>query len=501
MKNLLISIMLIQFAILTTHGQTRYGLGSGTAGVDYSYFGVGSGGVATNASVYNSFFGTYCGRHTTTGDGNTGIGNSALDENTEGRWNTALGYEALRENTTGDYNVAIGRWNLRDNATGNNNTSIGYISLIDNTTGFENTAVGWLTLTNNVYEYRNVAIGAWAGITGSNNTGIGELALGISGGGNSALGFHALAGYGSNNTGFGSETLYSFNYQGSYNYTCGLGAKSGKWDEGDHATSFTNSAAFGYYAKLTDSNQVRFGNSDVTSIGGQVSWSVLSDGRFKKNVKPSSIGLDFVRQLKPVSYVIDKNAYDKFLGIPDSIIAKSAQARKAPQRQMGFVAQEVDAVVKKHGYIFSGVDEPQNERDPYTIRYADFVMPLVKAVQELSALADARQKKIASLKEKISSYQAAKAEQDKRASGASLYQNNPNPFSISTEIKIALPETTSQASIVIYNLEGKQLKDLRVEDRGTTALKVSATDLKPGMYLYTLIADGKVVDTKRLIIR
>lgn len=43
MKNLLISIMLIQFVVLTAHGQTRYGLGSGSAGVDYSYFGVGSG--------------------------------------------------------------------------------------------------------------------------------------------------------------------------------------------------------------------------------------------------------------------------------------------------------------------------------------------------------------------------------------------------------------------------------------------------------------------------
>jgi trimeric autotransporter adhesin len=501
MRNLQISIILV-FAILTVHGQTRYGVGSGTAGVDYSYFGVSSGAACTNASQYNSFFGMNAGRHNTTGDGNTGIGWLALDNNTEGEWNSAVGSGALESNTFGDYNVAVGVESLSYNTTANNNTSIGYRTLFANATGYENTAIGYVALAYNTYEYRNVVIGAYGmeSAVGSLNTATGYRCLAYSDGiGNTGYGRGALfSRNGSLNVAFGSESLYAGE---SNDYTCGLGAKSGRWDEGDEAASLTNSAAFGYYAKLTGSNQVRFGNSAVTSIGGQVSWSVLSDGRFKKNVKPSTVGLDFIRQLNPVSYIVDKNAYDKFLGIPDSIISESAQARKAPQRQMGFVAQEVDAIVKKHGYIFSGVDEPQNERDPYTLRYADFVMPLVKAVQELSALADARQKKIASLKEKISSYQAAKAEENKRTSGAALSQNNPNPFSISTEIKISLPETTSQASIIIFNLEGKQLKDLRVEERGTTTLKVSATDLKPGMYLYTLIADGKVVDTKRLIIR
>ena len=63
-----------------------------------------------------------------------------------------------------------------------------------------------------------------------------------------------------------------------------------------------------------------------------------------------------------------------------------------------------------------------------------------------------------------------------------------------------LPEVTSQASLIIYNLEGKQLKNIQVNERGTATVKISGSELNPGMYLYTLIADGKVVDTKRLIL-
>jgi trimeric autotransporter adhesin len=81
-----------------------------------------------------------------------------------------------------------------------------------------------------------------------------------------------------------------------------------------------------------------------------------------------------------------------------------------------------------------------------------------------------------------------------------MMQNNPNPFSTDTEIKMELPETTRQATIVVYNLEGKQLKNITVSERGKATVKISGNELSAGMYLYTLIADGEVVDTKRLIL-
>jgi hypothetical protein len=49
----------------------------------------------------------------------------------------------------------------------------------------------------------------------------------------------------------------------------------------------------------------------------------------------------------------------------------------------GFIAQEVELAAQNLGFEFSGVDAPKNSKDLYSLRYAEFVVPLVKAVQEL----------------------------------------------------------------------------------------------------------------------
>ena len=57
----------------------------------------------------------------------------------------------------------------------------------------------------------------------------------------------------------------------------------------------------------------------------------------------------------------------------------------------GFIAQDVEKAARELGYEFSGVDKPQNEYSLYGLRYAEFVVPLVKGMQELSALNKAQQ--------------------------------------------------------------------------------------------------------------
>ncbi|MCD4696446.1 MAG: hypothetical protein K8S16_09430 [Bacteroidales bacterium] len=82
------------------------------------------------------------------------------------------------------------------------------------------------------------------------------------------------------------------------------------------------------------------------------------------------------------------NKIDDFLGIPDSLrnneIMRQAALEKEAIVQTGFIAQEVQEAAQSLGYDFSGVDPPKNEHDFYGLRYAEFVVPLVKAVQELA---------------------------------------------------------------------------------------------------------------------
>ena len=59
--------------------------------------------------------------------------------------------------------------------------------------------------------------------------------------------------------------------------------------------------------------------------------------------------------------------------------------------ETGFMAQEVEQAAKELGYEFNGVDAPKNDKDFYGLRYAQFVVPLVKAVQELNEKLDQKQ--------------------------------------------------------------------------------------------------------------
>jgi len=71
--------------------------------------------------------------------------------------------------------------------------------------------------------------------------------------------------------------------------------------------------ALGIQGNGNDSNQAVIGNPGMTSIGGYVAWSNLSDGRFKKNIKENVPGLEFIKQLRPITYTLDVTSLNKFI--------------------------------------------------------------------------------------------------------------------------------------------------------------------------------------------
>ena len=81
-----------------------------------------------------------------------------------------------------------------------------------------------------------------------------------------------------------------------------------------------------------------------------------------------------------------------------------------------------------------------------------------------------------------------------------LYQNAPNPFKQNTQIRFDIPENVNLAQLCIYNLQGTQIKQILITQRGASSQWISGSELAAGMYLYALIVDGKEVDTKRMIL-
>jgi hypothetical protein len=248
---------------------------------------------------------------------------------------------------------------------------------------------------------------------------------------------------------------------------------------------------------------VRIGNSNVTSIGGQVGWSNFSDGRYKKNIKDDVQGLSFINSLRPITYTVDINGlsehYDKG-GTRDSAydkakaLMKSSADKAAQIVYNGFIAQEVEAAAKKLNYTFSGVDKPQSQNGLYGLRYADFVVPLVKAVQELS-------QENAELKSRLDKIEAALSLQSQNVElgkNAKLEQNVPNPYSTTTTISYSLPSNTHNAYINFYASNGAFLKSVKLAGTGKGTINVTANELPSGAYRYSLIIDGKVVASKQM---
>jgi dynactin complex subunit len=136
---------------------------------------------------------------------------------------------------------------------------------------------------------------------------------------------------------------------------------------------------------------MRLGNSAVTRIETQVGLTVVSDGRYKYNVKEEVKGLDFIKKLRPVIYQYDTEKMDReWMKTEFDTMAKHnpqllKDYQKASQiRYSGFIAQEVEQAAQSINYQFSGISKPENTDGHYGLDYASFVVPIVKAVQELA---------------------------------------------------------------------------------------------------------------------
>ena len=345
------------------------GLSSGSSGVPYTgatgpvdlggydltangiVIGIG-GGDNTNTSIGNASM------RANSGVRNTAFGNASLQANTVGTDNTAVGYFALQKNTAttnptyiGSYNTAVGSYSLQSHTTGTRNTGIGAFSLQTTSTGYDNSAFGYSTLKTNTTGYRNTANGSYT------------LYFNQTGNENIALGWYSLQQNtsGSGNTALGTNSLKK-NTTGNYNTALGYQADT-------NLSDLSNATAIGYNAKANASNSIVLGNSSVTTIGGQVTWTTNSDIRIKKNIRDTRYGLSTVMQLRPVEYTLISSDL----------------------KQVGFIAQEVNKLVPE---VVTGTEGDLEKGEILGITYANLVAVLTKAIQE-------QQKQIEDLHQKL----------------------------------------------------------------------------------------------------
>ena len=328
-----------------------------------------------------------------------------------------------------------------------NNTKSGYIGIYDYATSFGMNA-------NAVYQ--STAIGYNAQATGANfSTAMGynsvassqgAVALGAStqakGGNNAvAIGNSSVAGYtdaiaigngaaaasggtynetiaigsGSTSNSYQSIAIGKSASATSNNQTLAVGVSASA--TGAQATaigngasaSAQNSTAIGNGASVSNANYISIGNTSVTAIRGQVNFTTYSDGRFKKNIKENVHGLDFIMKLRPVTYTWDIHKFNEHARGNDYEVYnvaynetdEEAIAAKEKITYTGFIAQEVEQAAVKSHFNFSGVLKPVDYKDAYSLSYSEFVVPLVKATQELNKKLTEQEKMIEELMKEV----------------------------------------------------------------------------------------------------
>lgn len=241
-------------------------------------------------------------------------------------------------------------------------------------------------------------------------------------------------------------------------------------------------------------------NNGMLNVGGTVyanGSTLTSDSTLKTNIQ----ALDFawasqkIKALRPVSY--------EWITKHDTLMYGT---------KYGFTAQQVETVVPDLVHTDSAGKK--------TLDYNGIISLLTKALQseikkndKQDSLISAMQQQLASLAGNLdqccSNNQAARtasnSAETKRDVELSdkdvvvLNQNVPNPFAESTYITYNIPDSFKFAQIIFSTTDGKIIKAVDVKETGRGRINVFASDLSSGLYTYSLIIDGRVIDTKKMV--
>lgn len=258
----------------------------------------------------------------------------------------------------------------------------------------------------------------------------------------------------------------------------------------------------GKYAGYFNGNTKVVGNLNVTgSIYGVVLGKSASSSSHSKASAYSTaddFSLDKLNKLSTYSFYKERNsgaAKMKAVNMGDTLVAEREltllEEQDLYKQHYALSAEQLEDVYPDLVY--------ENEDGSKSINYMEMVPLLVKSINELNA-------KIAELESGKGNVLLSKSNNTTGLSSigddevAVLRQNVPNPFTETSSIVVNIPNGAKKAFLYIYNMAGSQIKQLEIVNRGECSVQLAAGELGAGMYLYSLVVDNKVIDTKRMIV-
>jgi hypothetical protein len=265
---------------------------------------------------------------------------------------------------------------------------------------------------------------------------------------------------------------------------------------------------YGIFAKApagTGSDFAGYFDGDVFRTGND---NFSSDAILKQNFDSIPNALGIINQLVPKRYTYNTSQYPQ-MSLPSGI-------------QYGVVAQDVQQILPE---LVNSVKYPERNVNNITysaftfstVEYQQFIPILIRAVQQLSAQNQKLDSLLTALTQTVN---ACCSNSNARTTGIQgnqpnaisqlnidlsdkdvivLNQNVPNPFAEQTTITYNVPEKYGFAQLVFKTIDGKIIKTVDITKKGRGQVNVFANDLSNGLYMYSLVVDGVVVDTKKMV--
>ena len=357
-------------------------------------YGIGTGSTIDSGCDSNVFVGYKVGMYTTAANNNAAVGHESLFYNQTGVNNAAVGYGSARGTTyashsnsaalgsyalgkiqTGADNVAVGFEAVYYTTTGDNNIGIGYKALRGNETGDNNIAIGYQAMdnpsnygTDNIFIGKDCGGGSWSGNASETNTAIGHGAMTNNMNnchGNTVVGYQS----GTNIVG------------GDFNIIIGYG--SGTVSDGSTCITIGKQIS-------ANANEVRIGKASnviYSLFTGSPNWQYSSDLRKKQDIKDDTLGLSFIDDLKTKTFrwkPAEEHPEEWEAWETNKDGEREYHEMDTETVMHGMIAQDVKEALDTAGVSTFGGWSVQKDGQQ-SLAPAAFVMPLIKAVQELSA--------------------------------------------------------------------------------------------------------------------
>jgi len=213
-----------------------------------------------------------------------------------------------------------------------------------------------------------------------------------------------------------------------------------------------------------------------------------SDERYKKNIANLSGALNTINQLQGVEYEFNPLKYKDEKDIPKG-------------KTIGFLAQDVKEILPQ---LVS-----QDNEGIYSVNYIGVIPVLVEGIKEQQEVIVAQRKDIKDLKWRMDKLEALLNNSEiapndfpairDDAQEIILRQNIPNPFDTFTTIEYQLPEHVDAASLVIYDLNGRTIATYDISGKGSVEFITEKLD--SGIYVYAIVANGKNIVNKKMLIQ